>query len=196
MGDGNEEASANTIYLALGTILDALPDGCVQEAAGTLGADARRQPIPVIIEDLFEQLATGAVRISTARLVFAVPVGLVTSPALRDDRTRVDLPLSVVVAAIGENRLRERTSREARHYATENLPPLFARPEASPPPLPPVVDVPATPAEVDETPPPVAAAPEPPPDAAARAAVVAPPTAEARRRRRCPRRRPRRRQPP
>ena len=90
----------------------------------------REHRVEVVIEDLFEQLAKGEVKVCVARLVFGVPVGFVASAALRDTSTKIVLPLKCVVEAIDPGQLAARTAHPQRRYNIDNLPSLFTPAEA------------------------------------------------------------------
>jgi predicted regulator of Ras-like GTPase activity (Roadblock/LC7/MglB family) len=123
LGDEQEApAGGNAFFLPLTTILGVLPERYRQTDAPPPPAN---QLVRVAVDDLFEQLAKGAVKISVARLVFGVPVGFVTSLALRDADTRVSLPLKDVVVALGDRALESRTTQARRRAATDALPDLF-----------------------------------------------------------------------
>ncbi|MCE9614396.1 MAG: helix-hairpin-helix domain-containing protein [Lentisphaerae bacterium] len=134
LGDESDgDASANSFVLPLGIILDALPPRYVHSE---VPANERRRPIRVFLDDLFEQLARGSVRVTIARLVFGVPVGLISSMALRDTDTKVELPLKDVVDAVGSQVLTEHTAKPGRRFDTAYLPELFVTTEARPSPAP------------------------------------------------------------
>lgn len=125
--------SDNSFVLLLGVILDALPARCLQ---GEVSDEDRQRPIRIFLDDLFEQLAQGEVRVTVARLVFGVPVGLISSVALRDTDTKVALPLKAVVDAIGTDALQARTVRPGKRLNIAHLPELFS-PAATEPATPP-----------------------------------------------------------
>lgn len=111
--------------LPLGIILDALPPRCLT----TIPAGINRElPVRVFLDDVFEQLANGKVSISVARLVFGVPVGLISSVALRDTESVVTIPLPAVVQAVGMDGLAQRTSTRRRQLDADYLPELFQAP--------------------------------------------------------------------
>lgn len=128
--------AGNVFVVALGVILDLLPPLYVQEQPT---AEERRRPVQVFLDDLYAQLARGKVQISVARLVFAVPVGLVSSMALRDTETLVTLPLPTVVASVGDAGLLSRTAGRPRQMNLHDFPELFTASQSVPPPAPPVV---------------------------------------------------------
>ena len=114
--------SSNSFVLPLGVVLDALPERYIQ---GVVSPEDRARPIRVFIDDLFDQLAHGAVRVTVARLVFGVPVGLIASMALRDTETKVTLPLKTVVDSVGVDALAEHTAKQGKRRSIEHLPELF-----------------------------------------------------------------------
>jgi len=121
--DPGRAPSGNGIELPLDEVLKLLPANYVDSDAAS-----RAQPgetISVVIEDLFEQLAAGCVRVCVARLVFGVPAGIVSSVALRDDETIVTLPLPLVVEALGTQRFAERTAPQEQGYDIDAFPALF-----------------------------------------------------------------------
>jgi competence protein ComEA len=111
--------------LPLGIILDALPPRCLTTTPVGIN---RELPVRVFLDDVFEQLANGKVTISVARLVFGVPVGLISSVALRDTESVVTIPLQAVVQAVGMDGLAQRTSTRRRQLDADYLPELFQTP--------------------------------------------------------------------
>lgn len=144
--------------LPLGVILDALPPRCLTTIPEGIN---RELPVRVFLDDVFEQLARGKVMTSVARLVFGVPVGLVSSVALRDTESVVAIPLPAVVKAVGMEGLAERTSTRRRALDADYLPELFQAPteagrtsaRAAAPLVPDAPAVPEPPPVLAETPP-------------------------------------------
>jgi competence ComEA-like helix-hairpin-helix protein len=109
------------IDLPLQTILDLLPTNYVVRAP--LQAENAKK-VPVIIEDLYEQLAHGRVTVSISQLLFAMPRALVIPEAYRDPAP-VALPLALVVGEVGLASLTERTRGTLRPFRLQGLPDLF-----------------------------------------------------------------------
>jgi len=121
--DDNSQAGGVGVLLQLAMILEAIPEHCVNMAA--LDSHKLDSAVWVSIEDLYAQLSRGSVQVSVARLVFGVPVDLVTSYALRDEKTIVMLPLKAVVESLGDAKLMAHVPQETYQYETESLPVIF-----------------------------------------------------------------------
>ena len=134
-GYSEQESSESSFSLPLGVVLDVLPERYILEAANAVSRDTG---VSVAVDDLFAQLAGGRITTTVAKLVFWLPADIIASEAFRDERTSVDLPLPLVVAALGTEKLAERTATRHVHYNIDNLPEPF---ESFPSPVPPVVDV-------------------------------------------------------
>ncbi len=124
LGDDDSAGAEEVgVYLQLALLLESLPEHyVVMDELDSHNLDA---PVWVKIPDLYEQLSKGAVKVTVSVAVFGVPVGLVTSFALRDERTVLELPLKAVVEGLGENALMQRVPGETQHYDTESLPTIF-----------------------------------------------------------------------
>ena len=124
LGDDTAGAeTVNDIVFNVGDILAMLPPVYVNsDDASDIPRDTK---VRLVIDDLWQQMAAGKVEVSIARLVFGVPVGLVTSAALRDDRTMITLPLPSIVAQLDPEALAHWTSKEMVDYDTDGLPALF-----------------------------------------------------------------------
>ncbi|MDA0989897.1 MAG: helix-hairpin-helix domain-containing protein [Verrucomicrobia bacterium] len=129
-GDSDDVASENAVKLPLIVILDILPSQYVQ--ADRITDQVRDKTVTVLIDDLYSQLARGQIRISIARLCFGVPVGLVSSAALRDKDTLIKLPLKTVVNAMSGVAFSGRLSPAAPRFDIDNLPSLFQAPPQAP----------------------------------------------------------------
>lgn len=132
LGESGESAVAtgNAFVVPLGVILDLLPPRYVQTRPSEI--DCQR-PVQVYVDDLFAQLGRGRVMTSVARLVFTVPVGFVSSMALRDTETQVTLPLALIVASIGEAGLATHMPGRQQLLNLNEFPELFTPGDAAAP---------------------------------------------------------------
>ncbi len=132
--------------------------------------DAR---VDVVMDEIFEQLAKGSVKLPMNKLLAAVPKTYLSAGAKADSEELVTLPLSIVVAAIPPDELKKRTAEVPTKSAVHDLPDLFKLAEPAPAqaaskPAPAPKPVAPTPAVSKPTPPPSAPiAPAPKPDAPA-----------------------------
>lgn len=122
LGDDDGVPDADAFTLPLGLVLDALP---ARYVLGRATEAERMRPVPIFVDDLFAQLARGSVRVTIARLVFGVPVGLVSCMALRDTESSAALPLKDVVQALGDATFARHTASQTCRLDTDALPDLF-----------------------------------------------------------------------
>lgn len=92
-------------------------------------ADLKRT-IPVVVDDLFEQLARGKVSIPISKLILSMPPDCLMTEAHRDD-TLVALPLPIVVRALDPALLTERTAPPLAPSDLDEFPDPFADPTAN-----------------------------------------------------------------
>ncbi len=114
--------------------------------------------ITVNVPDLFDQLKKARVAVTVASLAGALPAGLLADSARADTATTVVFPLGSVVAAVGVDALKEKTSPDTRLYNIADMADPFTEPQ----PLP----------KLERTPKEKKAEPEQAPEAAAGRATV------------------------
>jgi len=122
--------SDNTIKLSLGEVMDLIPAEYVVQKPET--QVEREKPVPIVIDDLFAQLAGGKIVTSVARLAFSVPADMVDSRAATMDKAMVTLPLPRVVAVIDPQLMARKKAQMYRRYKISNLKDPFKRFEKPP----------------------------------------------------------------
>ncbi|MFO7870279.1 MAG: helix-hairpin-helix domain-containing protein [Kiritimatiellia bacterium] len=116
--DEKEHRSDVSFQLPLNEAVSLVPDG--YRVAGT-GDRSLPGAVMVTMDNLFSQLASGRVTMSVAQLAYFIPSHLLSHAAFEDTKTKINLPLPLVVKSVGVEKLKKHTAGRVQDYGMNSV---------------------------------------------------------------------------
>ena len=118
-----DQANLSTIEMTMGQLAE-IADGRFKD--GQPSADIAGTTVGVRIADLYDQLKTGKVVTTLARMLTEVPAELLKNPADGLSKEEVGIPLHLAVTSVRPDELMKRTASSEMEIGLKDMPNLFS----------------------------------------------------------------------